>query len=838
MPIRDLVRALLLVVACFALSPVQAAKPRPLAVDDLFELEAVGRYFGGPWAFSADGSKLAYVRVRPEKTLANHKWEFLWGNAGGDVWVQNGAGGKPVNITNGLADSSGWWAPEWSPDGKMLAMLSTRGGNATLWVWNAASGELRQLTQLGVDLSRIRERPYTWIDANHLLYPALPEGEQPTEMRIEVQTPQIATKAWPKVIAGQVPTASVLDSGVQGGAAQSHEGRLLRIDASSGAVDVVATGSTRAWRISPTGTAVAFARQSTIYRPQAHQPLPFLGRADQFCVEVASVDGTPVTLEGEAGCDVFQESLRWSPDGRQLAYLGYAQGREDAPSLYRVDLVARVVSRTSLGRLDVSPAPWQQAQLEWTAGGGLMVYGAQREDDRKPASTARRDWWLIAADGGKRLLTGAMKSPPHGWWAQEGRAAFVALSEGDLWRLTPAAARVQNLTERFAPAIDDITWPGLEAFGTGQYALVGGAYDEVFFATREGERRAYHRLDFRSGQIQTVNKPTVAAELVAYAPQTGEAIFYESGRNGLAVWRGNATRGDAQELFVANRFLRDIAEGAFKSIEYTSLNGKKLKAWVILPYGYREGVRYPALTWVYPGSMAGPTISSGHRLGSSSPLNMQLVAAQGYAVLIPSLPLAEDGVEDDPMLRLPEGVLPAVTRLVDMGIADPERLFVAGQSYGGFATYGLITQTHRFRAAVALAGLSDLYSLWGQFDARRRYTDDAHEDLFQQGQVESITGADAPPWRNLGRYLRNSPIFYVDRVETPLMIIQGDQDYVAMQQGEEYFTSLYRQGKRARFVRYWGEGHVLQSPANIRDMWQRIFAWFDEFSTKREDAAK
>lgn len=61
------------------------------------------------------------------------------------------------------------------------------------------------------------------------------------------------------------------------------------------------------------------------------------------------------------------------------------------------------------------------------------------------------------------------------------------------------------------------------------------------------------------------------------------------------------------------------------------------------------------------------------------------------------------------------------------------------------------------------------------------------------------------------------------------MIIQGDMDYVAMQQGEQFFTALYRQNKRAVFVRYWGEGHILDSPANIRDMWQRIYAWFDEF---------
>ena len=65
--------------------------------------------------------------------------------------------------------------------------------------------------------------------------------------------------------------------------------------------------------------------------------------------------------------------------------------------------------------------------------------------------------------------------------------------------------------------------------------------------------------------------------------------------------------------------------------------------------------------------------------------------------------------------------------------------------------------------------------------------------LFENGQARMGRA----PWDDLGRYLRNSPIFYVERVDTPLLIMQGDMDYVAMQQGEEFFNALYRQGKRA-----------------------------------------
>jgi dipeptidyl aminopeptidase/acylaminoacyl peptidase len=132
-------------------------------------------------------------------------------------------------------------------------------------------------------------------------------------------------------------------------------------------------------------------------------------------------------------------------------------------------------------------------------------------------------------------------------------------------------------------------------------------------------------------------------------------------------------------------------------------------------------------------------------------------------------------------------------------------------------------------AAVGLAGMSDLISLYGTLDARVRYTEEPRYGLSMQTLMETDQiHMGGPPWSDLGRYIRNSPVFAVDRVTTPILIVQGDLDYVAIQQGEEFFTSLYRQRKRAQFVRYWGEGHTIESPANVRDLWQRIFAWLEQ----------
>jgi len=92
----------------------------------------------------------------------------------------------------------------------------------------------------------------------------------------------------------------------------------------------------------------------------------------------------------------------------------------------------------------------------------------------------------------------------------------------------------------------------------------------------------------------------------------------------------------------------------------------------------------------------------------------------------------------------------------------------------------------------------------------------------------------ATPWADPAAYARASPLSYVDKVHTPLLIIHGDGDIRgAPSQSERFFYALYQQGKTARLVRYGGESHGLeQSPANIRDIHSRMIDWFDTYLKK------
>lgn len=781
------------------------------------------------------GLDLAFTRARPVRSVANHKWEFLWGNASCDVWVALHAGDQLENITCGEEDGSGWWAPQWSPDGQRLAMVSTRHGNVHLWVWDRATRKLRQIGQHGIALFMApHERPFAWLDAARLLYPTLPAGERPLGMRIETQTPETATREWPKVQHGEESTASVLDSGVPVDLASRPQGALVVTDLVADQERMLAPGNVDSLAVSPGGTAAAVTRVCGVYLPQAGQPLPFGSSSDTITLDVATVGDGLIELHGDVSRDVLQDSIRWSPDGEKLAFLGYRATRENPPALYLADVAGRRVSVHDLAGLDAAPSLRRNPQLEWHTGAGLIVLAAAVTGGQRATETDRRDWWLVATDADPILLTDGLDDPPVQLWPDARRQTFVGASAGALWRIDPSGGGevVQNLTEKYGTKVRSLTWPAMTNEGTDQYRVPDQTYSQVIFSVANQRVNDYYLADLLSDTITPIKKPDPDADLVAYEPATSTAIFRASDRNGLRTWTADLTTGTSRTLFEANQFLAQIAESEFRQITYTGLDGEQLKAWLLLPVSFEEGRRYPLLTTVYPGSIQGdqPPSFDG-TINSPTYLNMQIPAARGYAVLFPSMPLGPEGVTDDPMLRLCDGVLPAVDQAINSGIADPNRLYLFGQSFGGFATYGLITQTHRFHAAVALAGLSNLISLYGQLEARERYTDHPHEDLFLKALLEAAqVRMGSAPWEDLGRYLRNSPIFQVDRVQTPVLIVQGDIDYIAIQQGEEFFTSLYRQGKRARFIRYWGEGHLLASPANIKDFWERTFDWLQQHS--------
>ena len=172
------------------------------------------------------------------------------------------------------------------------------------------------------------------------------------------------------------------------------------------------------------------------------------------------------------------------------------------------------------------------------------------------------------------------------------------------------------------------------------------------------------------------------------------------------------------------------------------------------------------------------------------------------------------------MQEIVRTVMPGVNKVIEMGIADPERLAITGQSNGGYGVLSLIVQTNRFKAAVDRMGPANLISAYTQMTETglSAYT----------GEMVVRTGGSL--WEKRDKFIENSPIFYFDRVQTPLLIIQGTADTQNMvARSDEVFVSLRLLGKEVEYARYVGETHGVTEWTfpNQVDYLNRVIAWFD-----------
>lgn len=314
----------------------------------------------------------------------------------------------------------------------------------------------------------------------------------------------------------------------------------------------------------------------------------------------------------------------------------------------------------------------------------------------------------------------------------------------------------------------------------------------------------------------------------------GITIYSQATEQGLLLREriGAATR----TLLTLNDYFGQIDWGRRETFDYLGPNGQSLKAAVFLPPDWVPGTPLPTLVWVYPGTLVGADVDYFSDPSMPGFYNLRLYAARGFAVLIPSMPFdraKSSGVSID---RLLDGVTPAIDALVARGVADPERLGVFGQSLGGFAVNGILTQTDRFKAAAAIASISDWRSFYLSIDSTARgYAGVEHERSSNMPIVEAgYRHLGKKPWEDGALYESNSPIALTDRIHTPLLLIHGEQDVRGgMSQAETMFMALWRQGKTARLLRYWGESHGLAlSPANIRDIHAELIEWFDRYLRK------
>jgi dipeptidyl aminopeptidase/acylaminoacyl peptidase len=168
-------------------------------------------------------------------------------------------------------------------------------------------------------------------------------------------------------------------------------------------------------------------------------------------------------------------------------------------------------------------------------------------------------------------------------------------------------------------------------------------------------------------------------------------------------------------------------------------------------------------------------------------------------------------------------IVPGVQSIVNRGYIDPKRLGIQGQSWGGYQVAYLVTQTNMFAAAEAGAPVGDMFSAYGGI----RYGSGLVREMQYEHEQSRIGGT---PWDSTLRFIENSPVFFADKVQTPLMIMSNDKDgAVPHTQGIELFTALRRLNKPSWMVVYNGEDHNIVERKNRKDFTVRLSQFFDHF---------
>jgi dipeptidyl aminopeptidase/acylaminoacyl peptidase len=246
-------------------------------------------------------------------------------------------------------------------------------------------------------------------------------------------------------------------------------------------------------------------------------------------------------------------------------------------------------------------------------------------------------------------------------------------------------------------------------------------------------------------------------------------------------------------------------------------DGHIIEGILTYPVDYKPGQRYPLVVDIH----GGPSWQWEDRVMLNWHDWAQWLASRGYAVLLPN-PRGSTGyghefqqlLQDDVGGGESRDLVTGALAMVERGIADPDRLGIAGWSWGGYLTAWTITQTPIFRAAVMGAGLSNMVSDHGQGDIPTANL------LYYPGL----------PYQHMEHYWKSSPIRYVAAVRTPTLILHGEEDArVHPAQGMEYFRALKSLGVPVRFVRYPREKHGFTERAHQIDVMQRIVDWFDRY---------
>jgi dipeptidyl aminopeptidase/acylaminoacyl peptidase len=261
-----------------------------------------------------------------------------------------------------------------------------------------------------------------------------------------------------------------------------------------------------------------------------------------------------------------------------------------------------------------------------------------------------------------------------------------------------------------------------------------------------------------------------------------------------------------------NPWLNEYSLAYPEEFRFTGSDGTKLHGWIVKPANFDVSKKYPTLLNI----KGGPSGMNGY----SWNVNQQLAPANGFIQICVNYrgssgygQLFTDAIVGDMLGGEYRDNIEALEYAIQIcPNIDVDKLGVWGGSYGGYLTNWIITQTDRFKAAVSISSISNLWTQWGC----------GALPLWVEVELPGL------PWDNYDKMIKQSPIWQAYKAKTPTLFLHGEQDYdTPIVEAEQMFMALKKNGVEAVLVRYVEEGHGIRSkPQNYVDVMRRVLIWF------------
>ena len=402
-----------------------------------------------------------------------------------------------------------------------------------------------------------------------------------------------------------------------------------------------------------------------------------------------------------------------------------------------------------------------------------------------------------------------------GW--TDGDKTLVLNDRFDLWEMRPDGSnarmitngegRKQNLVFRYR-SLD-------------QEARTISAAKPLLLSTTNDETKAtgYYRVNL-TGSAAPEKIVMVDKQLgqPTKAKNADVLVFTQSRFNEFPdLWVSDVNFGNQKKISTANPQQSEFVWGNAENIKYINSDGKVLNAMLIKPDNFDPKKKYPMMVYIYEELSQGLHGYRAPNVGTS--VNLTRYVSNGYVVLQPDI-VYDIGYPGPSAMKC---VIPAVNTVVAQGYIDPKRIGIQGHSWGGYQITYMITQTNLFAAVQAGASVSNMISAYGGI----RWGSGMVRE-FQYEKTQSRIGA--PPWDKTLEFIENSPIFWVERVNTPYLSIHNDaDDAVPWYQGIEFNMAMRRLGKEAYMFNYNGEPHGLRNRDNMKHWTVHMDEFFDHY---------